>query len=256
MSKAAVFYAFALWGFWTLATWLLEGRIETFSRPDAVADRLIYTFVANILVGILGAMALLRWVLGTDAREWRITGFGSAVRSAVWVPVGAILGLALYFGQGAPSGDPIVILNAYAQVFVVSAAEVLVCWSVVAGLFALTVNGSKWIAFPLAAVVASILFGVYHYAHSAPFNTFQMVAFLSLIGLLTSLFFFVSHDVYATIVFHNFLGVFGVVRAVVAQDNLAAFESLQVPLIATALVALAAVIASDLLLMRRGRTAS
>jgi len=201
-------------------------------------------------------MVLLRWALSTSVMEWKTAGFGSFGRSVVWVPLGTVLGLVLFFGQGAPSTDPIVILNAFSQVFVVSAAEVLVCWSVVAGILALVINRSRWIAFPIAGIVASILFGIYHFAHSAPFNTMPMVAFLGMIGLLTSIFFFASRDVYATIVFHTFLGVFGVVRAAVAQDNFTSFETLQAPLVASALVALVVLIALDALLRRRGIPAS
>lgn len=252
MNRSAVLYAFGLWAVWTLATWLLEGRIETFNRPDAVADRLIYTLVANLLFGIIGAMVLLRWLLSAAGSEWKIAGFGSLGRTAIWVPFGGALSVALFFAQGAPSTDAIVVLNAFAQVFVVSTAEVLVCWSVVAGVMALVIERSRWIAFPIAGIVASVLFGIYHFAHSAPFNTVSMVIFLGVIGLLTSAFFFASHDVYATVVFHNFLGVFGVVQAVVAQDNLAAFETLQAPLIGTALITLLVLIALDLLIRRRG----
>ena len=255
VNHSAFLYASGLWVVWTLVTWLLEGRIGTFSRPDAVTDRLIYTSVANLIVGISGSMLLLRHILGAAVPEWKTVGFGSAGRSAVWVLIGLALGLVLYFGQGAPSTDPIVILNAFSQVFVVSAAEVLVCWSVVGGMLALVIDGSKWIALPVAGIVASILFGVYHVAHSAPFNTLPMVAFLSMIGLLTSIFFFVSHDVYGTIVFHNFLGVFGVVGALVAQDKLSSFETLQAPLLVTALVTLLIVIALDFLLRQSRRPA-
>ena len=63
------------------------------------------------------------------------------------------------------------------------------------------IEASKWIAIPLAAVIASLVFGVYHFAHSAPFNTVGMVSFLSMIGLLTSLVFFLSRDLYGTILF-------------------------------------------------------
>ena len=53
----------------------------------------------------------------------------------------------------------------------------------------------------LAAVLASALFGAYHYAHSTPFNTLQMVLLLAVVGLFTSAFFFVSRDIAGTIVF-------------------------------------------------------
>jgi membrane protease YdiL (CAAX protease family) len=40
-----------------------------------------------------------------------------------------------------------------------------------------------WGAGVVASIVASVLFGVYHFAHSAPFNEVRMVLFLAGIGL-------------------------------------------------------------------------
>ena len=242
-----VMAAFALYLLWSMATWLLEGRIDTFARPDAVADRLIYTGVANMLIGLVGAGLVIRYV-----GAWR-EGGGRNAPSPLWIGIGLALGLGLYFGQGAPSADPVVLLNAYAQVFVVSAAEVMVCWGVVSGSLRRAIGGPAWLAAIGAAVIGSLLFGLYHFAHSAPFNQPGMVAFLSVIGLLTAGFYLASGDIYATIAFHNFLGVYGVVQALSASGGIAAFRSLQVPLILTALAALALLAAVDVLLLRRTR---
>lgn len=102
-----------------------------------------------------------------------------------------------------------------------------------------------------AALVASLLFGLYHFAHSAPFNTPGMVALLSVIGLVTSAFFFIVRDIYATIVFHNCLGVFGVVQALAASDQLSAFADLQLPLLVMAAAAVAVLILLDWAILRR-----
>lgn len=250
-SAARIAWAVGFMGLWTLGTWWFEGRIGTFSRPDSVIDRLIYTGVVNILIGVVAAVTLLGVLTRDDAKGRAFAGFDSWRRTALWAPLGFAVGLGLYFGQGAPSTDPVVLLNAYSQVFVVSMAEVIVCWSLVATMFVRGIDASNWIAIPVAAVLASLLFGVYHFAHSAPFNTIGMVAFLSVIGLLTSAVFFLSGDIYGTILFHNFLGMFGVVQALAAQDNLAAFESVQVPLVVTAVIALLVLIAADRLILRR-----
>ena len=42
-----------------------------------------------------------------------------------------VLGFAFYALQGAPSWNPTVLFNAYAQVLVGSVAEFLVCWAVI-----------------------------------------------------------------------------------------------------------------------------
>ena len=70
-------------------------------------------------------------------------------------------------------------------------------------------------AYAAAAVAASLLFGVYHFAQSAPFNDAGMVAFLTGIGLATSAWWFLSRDAYGTAVFHNFFGVTAVAVAAV-----------------------------------------
>ena len=250
--KKALVAALALYLVWTFATWLLEGRIETLLRPDAVADRLIYAIVANLLLGIVGAVVLLRFILNWTGAARSAAGFGSLARTAVAVVAGLVLGLAFYALSGGATSDPIVITNAFAQVLVVSAAEVIVCWAVVGSVTESAFRGSgRWLAIGLAAVVASILFGVYHFAHSVPFNTLGMVAFLSAIGLVTSLFFFVSRDVYGTIAFHNFLGVLGVVNALAAKDQLQPMMQLQVPLLVTAAVTVVALVLADRFVLRR-----
>jgi hypothetical protein len=241
---------------WTAATWFLEGRIQTFLRPDVVVDRLVYTLVANVLIGTVGALVTLRLIVRGGTLSPESSGFGSLVRTGIGVAAGLALGLGFYALSGGPTADPVVIANAFAQVLVVSAAEVVVCWALIAGVLAgaLRAHG-RWVAIPGAAAAASLLFGLYHFAHSPPFNTIEMVAFLSGIGLMTSAFFFVFRDVYGTIVFHNFLGVLGVLNALSANGRLGAFAEPQVPLFATALFATAVLILADRFVLRRGERA-
>jgi hypothetical protein len=229
LAPAAVLYLL-----WTAATWVFEGRVLTLLRPEATTERIVYAFVVNLLLGIGGAVWLVRrWrARGADGTY---SGFGSWARTGVAAAAGLALGFGFYLMQGAPSLDAVVLVNAFAQVLVVSAAEVLVCWSVV--------GWATWLAarrlgnapaLLVAAVVSSALFGAYHFAHSPPFNTVPMVAFLSGIGLATSLFYFVSRDAFGTIVFHNFLGTYGVVEALAKADALSTFQALQPPLLFTA----------------------
>lgn len=260
--RSAILAALGLFILWAIATWFLEGRIETLLRPDAVMGRLVYIVVVNLLIGIVGAAFMIRVSVQKAGVNRADTGFGRTAPSPMWIMIGLALGLGLFLAQGAPSLEPVVIINAYAQVFAVSAAEVVVCWALIGGVFKNAFgafgfsNGSRgarsnWAAAVGAAVVASILFGAYHFGHSAPFNTIGMVAFLSFVGLWTSAFFFISRDVYATVAFHNFLGVLGVVQALAAADKLGNFSTLQVPLLITAAVALLVLIGSDIFIIRR-----
>jgi hypothetical protein len=248
----AIAAALILFVVWTAATWLLEGRIDTLLRPDAVVDRLLYAVVANLIVGIVGTIFVLRLVFGWSVGNPQDSGFGGWTRTILSVIVGLVLGLGFYVVSGGPTSDPIIIANAFAQVLVVSAAEILVCWAVVAAVFEAALGDSnRWVAIVAGAVVGSVLFGLYHFAHSAPFNTWGMVAFLSVIGLITSAFFFVSRDVCGTIVFHNFMGVLGVANALAAKGQLASMSTVQVPLFATAAVTILVLLALDRLWLRR-----
>ena len=64
----------------------------------------------------------------------------------------------------------------------------------------------------LAASVSTMLFGIYNFAHSPPFNQPNMVLFLMYPGILTSIVYFIGRDIYATVVFHNFHAISGVIN--------------------------------------------
>lgn len=252
-SGSALAAALFLFAVWTLATWVLEGRIDTLLRPEAVVDRAIYAIVANLLIGIAVAMALLRMLIRKGWLTRQAAGFGQFTPSAVRLAIAFGLGLAFYMLQGAPSLDPVILLNAFSQVLVVSAAEVVVCWAVVGTTVkALLEPRGRAVSTVGAALAASVLFGLYHFAHSAPFNTTGMVALLSVVGLVTSAVFFITRDVYATIIFHNFLGVFGVVQALGASGQLDTFADLQPPLLIMAAATVATLVLSDWMMLGRG----
>lgn len=247
--------ALALYLVWVLATYLLEGRVLTLQRPEDIGARLLYALVANVLIGIVGSALLIRFLSGAGTISAQRAGFRGTGHAVAAVVIGAVLGFVLYVLQGAPTLNSMVITNAYAQVLVGSIAEVMVCWAVVGSVVAESVlrgGRGRWMSVILAATIASVLFGVYHFAHSPPFNNVGTVVFLSVIGLLTSAFFFASRDVYGTIAFHNFLGIFGVIGALDASNNLASFERPVVPLFVMALLAVAVLIAAHVLWLNAG----
>lgn len=223
MKLRVLSWSFGLYLLWIGATYLLEGRV-TLLRPDATEARFTYIIVANLLIGAVGAAWTLRALRRDPGFDLDRAGFGPIRRMAVFLPVGFLLGGAIYLLQGSPSRDLTVVLNAFCQTLPVSVAEVLVCWSVI---FASTEAAlhSRGQVLDLAGgvVIASALFGLYHFAHSPPFNTIPMVLLLTGIGVVTSIFFLLTREVYGTIVFHNFFAAFGVLQALEVEGRLAAF---------------------------------
>jgi hypothetical protein len=252
-TRMALTLAIGLYLVWVLATYLLEGRIQIFLRPEAMSARLFYALVANILIGIGGSALVIRFLSRAGTISTEQAGFRGFGHTAIAIVVGVALGLAFYALQGAPSWNPIVLINAYAQVLVTSIAEILVCWAVVGSVSqALLQDRGRWVSLILAAIVASVLFGVYHFAHSPPFNTIPLVVILSVVGLVTSVFFFISRDVYGTIAFHNFSGILGVIRALEASGNLSVLESPIIPLLVMAVITVALLIAAHVLWLNSG----
>ena len=236
-TRAAVRNAFFIYVAWIVATYLLEGMPGTLVRPEAVGLRLAYAVVANLGIGILLPLWILR---GFVRRGWGTAedfGFSARGRTAVSVAGGAAAGYALFALAQAEPVHPLVVLNSFAQVWVVSVAEIAVCWGLVgATLYVALRRWSRAGAYGIATIAASVLFGVYHFAHSAPFNEVRMVIFLTGIGLVTSLWWFASRDVYGTAVFHNFFGVTGVLAALKAGGLVPDQPTPAVPLLVTAVV--------------------
>lgn len=252
--KSSVTLAIALFAGWTLATFLLEGRLLTLQRPAATQARLLYTLVANVLIGTLLASYVIRTVLREGRAPVIFThGLARRRRIAASVLLGLGLGAAVLAVQGLPTWHPIVLVNTFLQVVVVSIAEVMVCWAILGTVVRNSVGpGPRGMMAGLVA--AALAFGLYHFAHSPPFNSLGMVGFLSIMGLVTGLYFFVARDLYGTVLFHNAVAVKGVTTALAETDRLEFYERLQWPLLVTGIGAVLVLILSDLLLMRPALT--
>ena len=144
----------------------------TLHRPEAVVNRFVYTLVSNILIGIVGSIILIRFILRqTDVPNPSLFGLIGSPRLIIGIVVGLAFGLAFFFTQSFPSRHPILIINAYSQVLVVSIAEVIVCWVLVGG--SIANMGKNPIYLILAVIFSSFLFGLYHLGHRPPFNTIK-----------------------------------------------------------------------------------
>lgn len=250
-------YALGLFVLWSLATWLLEGRLLTLLRPEAARARLLYAVVANVLIGTVLAGAVLRRFVRRGAAAPAALGLASARRTGLGVLAGGALGMIVFVAQRPPTLEPVVLLNGFSQTLVVSIAEVLVCWAVLGGAVLASTRAIGSTASMAAALVVSAgFFGVYHFAHSPPFDSLRMVMLLTAVGLVTGIFFFTMRDVYGTVLFHNFLALTGVTRALAESDRLADFASVQRPLIGTAAASIVVLVLTDRLLVRAGERAT
>ena len=245
----AVASAIAVFAVWMLATYLLEARVGTFLRPDTT-NRFVYTVVANMLIGTIGSALVIRAIV-RRAELPRVTTYGIARPHRILglVALAAVLAGLFLVGQEFPTSDPVILTNAFAQVLVVSIAEVVVCWALF-GAVLRNALGSGFGSAAIAVVSAALVFGLYHFAHSPPFNTPAMVLLLSGIGVATGMFFFLGGDLYSTIVLHNAFAIHGVIAALDESRNLDRYASPQLPLIATAVAAVVVLVIADVVLIR------
>lgn len=254
LSPKARIIAFAIGTYiiWVIATYLLEGRILTLIRPEAVVDLISYTLVANILIGILLALWVILQAMDTKTISLDSSGFRPLKRTVIAIAIAFVLGFALMLLLNPPSLDPTVLFNVYAQVLTVTIAEIAVCWAVIGSVVEGTLkNRGRILAIVVGIIAASVLFGLSHFAHSPPFNQPGMVAFLSLFGVATSLVYFIGRDIYATMVFHNFFGSYGVMQSLNSAGILSTYTRPIYPLLGMALISIVIFIAVDLRFIRR-----
>jgi hypothetical protein len=233
---------------WVAATYLLEGRVNLMVRPTPLG-RTLYVLIANVAIGIGLAGWILRLALVSGVATQEQLGFRSAWRTAAAVVIAALVGCGIFLVQRPASLNPIVVLNAFAQVLTVSIAEVLVCWAAIGITFqSLSRPYGRAISMFVGFVTADLFFGVYHFAHSAPFNQVHMVLFLMLIGLVTGLAYFLARDIYATILIQNVLGMIGVMQNI----DVTFFSQPLYPLYVLMLISVLALVGFDILVLRRG----
>jgi hypothetical protein len=245
--KKLVVIPIAIYLIWVLATYLLEGRINLLQKPDPLG-RLTYAVVANIAIGTVIAIWLLKPSISSGFLTIRQLGFQSIKRILIVVTIAGITGFVLFVVQHPVTLDPVVVLNIFAQTLPVSIAEVVVCWAVLGTTFeSVARNKGSIMSIVFGAAIATILFGIYHFAHSPPFNEPGTVLFLMYPGILTSLVYFIGRDIYTTIIFHNFQSLFGVMMSV----NVASFTQPIYPILILAAVSMLVLVTLDLLLVRK-----
>ena len=204
--------------------------------------------IANIAIGTVLSAIAIRYLLKAQLLKPEQLGLSkSRLRTAVIIASAAAGGLALFILQNPRTTEPIVVFNAFMQVLPVSIAEVMVCWALIGSSFeslARNNNNNKGrivLSVIVGAVAASVLFGVYHYAHSPPFNQTSVVLFLMLPSIATAVTFFLGRDIYAAVIVQNFMGIVGVLAGL---PNLEVYRQPMVPIYALTAVSVAALIIS------------
>jgi hypothetical protein len=241
--------ALSIYIIWVAATYILEGRILLFQKVDPIG-RMTYVVIANIAIGTVLSAIAIRYLLTAHFVKPEQLGLSkSRLRTAAIVASAAAGGLALFILQNPRTTEPIVVFNAFMQVLPVSIAEVMVCWALIGSSFeSLARNnnnnnnkGRIVLSGIVGAVAASVLFGVYHYAHSPPFNQTSVVLFLMLPSIATAVTFFLGRDIYAAVIVQNFMGIVGVLAGL---PNLEVYRQPMVPIYALTAVSVAALIIS------------
>ena len=239
--------ALSIYIIWVAATYILEGRIHLFQEVDPIG-RMTYVIIANIAIGIVLSAMAIRYLLKAQLLKPEQLGLSkSRLRTVAIIASAAAGGLALFMLQNPRTLEPIVVFNAFMQVLPVSVAEVMVCWALIGSSFeslAKNNNNNKGrivLSVIVGAVAASVLFGVYHYAHSPPFNQTSVVLFLMLPSIATAVTFFLGRDIYAAVIVQNFMGIVGVLAGL---PNLEVYRQPMVPIYALTAVSVAALIIS------------
>jgi hypothetical protein len=80
-TRRALSLAIVLYLLWVFATYLLEGRIHTFLRPEAMGARLFYAVVANLLIGLGGSALVIRTLSRAPCRRSSLGSEDSGTRS-------------------------------------------------------------------------------------------------------------------------------------------------------------------------------
>ena len=238
--------ALSIYIIWVAATYILEGRIHLFQRVDPIG-RMTYVVIANIAIGTVMSAIAIRYLLKAQLVKPEQLGLNkSRLRTAAVITLGAAGGLILFMVQNPRTTEPIVVFNAFMQVLPVSIAEVMVCWALIGSSFeslAKNNNNRRRIVSSIivGAVAASVLFGIYHYAHSPPFNQTSVVLFLMLPSIATAVTYFLGRDIYAAVIVQNFMGMFGVLAGL---PNLEEYRQPMVPIYALSAISVAALVIS------------
>ncbi len=210
-----------------------------------------------MVAGIILSVLMIRYLGASRLITSSDAGFHSFRQTLITTVVGAVLGFIIY-AEGLffepPSLDIMVMINGFVQSLSGAIAAILVCWALAGTVFAsLTKQKGRIVSMIAGILVSSVLFGLYHFALAPPFNTVEVVLFTTvLVGVATSIFFLISHNVYGTIVLSNFQWMFGVLHGQASSGNLGTYNQPLYLFYSITLVSVIVLISMDLIFIRPG----
>lgn len=246
---AFIIIALAVYAAWVASTYILEGRINLLQTVDPVG-RITYVAIGNIAIGTVFSALAIRYLIRSNFVRPRQVGLSkSKSRTAIVLGAATVGIFALFAVQNPRTLEPIVVFNVFMQALPVSTAEVMVCWALIGSSFeSQSRKRGRVTSIVVGAIIASVLFGVYHYAHSPPFNQTRVVLFLMLPSIATAIIYFVGRDIYAAIIVQNFMGIVGVMANL---PNLEVYRQPMIAIYALSAVSVAALIISVSIVLRK-----
>lgn len=246
---AFIIIALAVYAAWVASTYILEGRINLLQTVDPVG-RITYVAIGNISIGTVFSALAIRYLIRSNFVRPRQVGLSkSKSRTAIVLGAATVGIFALFAVQNPRTLEPIVVFNVFMQALPVSTAEVMVCWALIGSSFeSQSRKRGRVTSIVVGAIIASVLFGVYHYAHSPPFNQTRVVLFLMLPSIATAIIYFVGRDIYAAIIVQNFMGIVGVMANL---PNLEVYRQPMIAIYALSAVSVAALIISVSIVLRK-----
>lgn len=188
----------AVYAAWFLETFLFEGNVHLFQRPDP-AGVYVYTLLACIIIGTVAPVFFIRKAFIAGEITMFQLGFRSIRRTILVCVVTCIIGYATVLLLNLFGSDLFLFVNAFLLMVPTAIASVMICW-VLAGthLQALVRAGGALVSISTGVVVTSILFGITALAHTPAVQQRDAVFFGVCTGIVVALFFFAVRDVYAT----------------------------------------------------------
>jgi hypothetical protein len=193
---------------WALDIWLLNGRVNLYSRTDP-GGLLLYTVVACVLVGVIVPILWIRVSFISGVVNMFQIGFRSPKRT-VAACSGTILIVYVLFVIVSPFGpDRAAFFNAFLLLLPTAIASVMICWTLVGTHVQAYVRTSgALVSIHVGVAVTTLAFCLTALAYGSTVQLRDALFWFACIGILSALFFFAVRDIYATVILVAGLTVF------------------------------------------------